>query len=121
MGRSAARSSVGRPGSSAAGSIAEGVPPPAGEFWAAGLDRGCTCILVPGDMSRRDAHRMMLAGGRASDCDRTLVPHPRQTRQVRCRQRWMVGNLSGNPGATTRHYGMAVDGIGPAPEQPGWC
>jgi hypothetical protein len=68
---------MGRPGSSAAGSIAEGAPPPAGEFWAAGLDRGCTCILVPGEMTRRNARRMMLAGGRASDCDRMLVPHPK--------------------------------------------
>src|SRR5215211_4605051 len=30
------------------------------------------------------------------------------------------GNLSGNPGVTTRRYRTALDEIGPAPEQPGW-
>src|SRR5215217_6326145 len=30
------------------------------------------------------------------------------------------GNLSGNPGADTRHYGRALDEISPAPEQPEW-
>jgi hypothetical protein len=73
-------------------------------------------ILVSGESTRPAASRMMLAGLRAFDCDRMLeAPHPRQ---ARCRQRWMVGNLSGNPGATTRHYGTALDEMGPAPEQP---
>ena len=31
-----------------------------------------------------------------------------------------AGNLSGNPGADTRHHRTASDEIGPAPEQPGW-
>jgi hypothetical protein len=79
-------------------------------------DPGCTSILVSGESTRPAASRMMLAGLRAFDCDRMLeAPHPRQ---ARCRQRWMVGNLSGNPGATTRHYGTALDEMGPAPEQP---
>jgi hypothetical protein len=30
------------------------------------------------------------------------------------------GNLSGNPGVTTRRYMTTLDEIGPAPEQPGW-
>ena len=30
------------------------------------------------------------------------------------------GNLSGNPGVTTRHHRTASDEIAPAPEQPRW-
>jgi hypothetical protein len=30
------------------------------------------------------------------------------------------GNVSGNPGVTTRRYRTGLDEIGPAPEQPGW-
>jgi len=30
------------------------------------------------------------------------------------------GNLAGNPDATTRPYGTALDEIGPVPEQPRW-
>jgi hypothetical protein len=41
-------------------------------------------------------------------------------RQPRCELTQHGGNLSGNPGVTTRHHRTGLDGIGPVPEQPGW-
>jgi hypothetical protein len=61
---------------------------------------------------------------------RLLLPGYEHPIAIGCARRWSEkamlwltqggGNLCGNPGADTRHYGTASDEIAPPPEQPGW-
>lgn len=75
-------------------------------------------VSKPGSYPARD-----LAGrrsGRTTSIRSRSDARGAKARQPCCDSRSRGGNLSGNPGADTRHHGTGADEIAPAPEQPRW-
>jgi hypothetical protein len=81
---------------------------------------GCTCISALDETTRQAGSRLTL--GRRTASFRSGSGWSRyRTEASSLAPRQAGGNLSGNPGATTRRYRTALDEIAPALEQPRWC